>query len=101
MGTMPCACDGRHVFGVGAHGQNAAGDLGMDGLDAAIQHLGKSGDLADVGDGDAGLAQQAGGAAGGDELGAHTREGGANSTMSGLIGDAQQYARDLCHLLAR
>src|ERR1035441_2425404 len=47
--------DGRHVFGVGAHGENAAGDLGVHGLDAAIQHLGKSRDVADIGDGDAGV----------------------------------------------
>ena len=42
---------GCHVFGVGAHGEDAAGDFGMHGLDAAIQHFGKSGDVADVGDG--------------------------------------------------
>ena len=93
--------DGGHVFGVGAHGEDAAGDLGVHGLDAAIEHLGKSGDVADIGDGDSGIAKQARGAAGGDEFGAHAGEGGGEFEDAGLIGDAEQYARDLCHLLAR
>ena len=93
--------DGGHVFGVGAHGEDAAGDFGMHGLDAAIQHLGKSGDVADIGDGDPGIAKEARGAAGGDEFGAHAGEGGGEFEDAGLIGDAEQYARDLCHLLAR
>src|ERR1017187_4863610 len=93
--------DGRHVFGVGAHGENAAGDLGVHGLDAAIQHLGKSRDVADIGDGDAGVAQQPPGAARGDEFGAHGGEGGGEFEDAALIGDAEQYARDFCHLLAR
>ena len=92
---------GRHVFGVAAHGEDAAGDLGVHGLDAAIQHLGEPGDVADVGNGDASLAKQAGGAAGGDEFGAHGGEGGGEFDDAGLIGDAEQYAGDFCHLLAR
>ncbi len=91
----------RHMFGVGAHGEDAAGDFGMHRLDASVQHLGESGDVADVGHRDAGVAQHSCGAAGGNELGAHTREGGSKFEESGFIGDAQQYARDLCHLLAR
>ena len=93
--------DGRHVFGVGAHGEDAAGNFGMHRLDASVEHLGKSGDVADVGDRDAGVAQQACRAACGDEFGAHTGEGGSEFEDSGFIGDAEQYARDLCHLLAR
>jgi len=33
------------VFGIGAHGEDASGDFGKHLLDAAIQHLGKSGDV--------------------------------------------------------
>src|ERR1035441_7870255 len=56
---------------------------------------------ADIGDRDTGAAQEAGGAAGGNELGAHGREGGGELEDAGLIGDAEQNARDFCHLLAR
>ena len=92
---------GCHVFGAGAHGEDAAGDFGMHGLDAAVQHFGKSGDVADIGDGNARVAQEARGAAGGDEFGTHGGEGGCEFEDAGFVGDAEEYARDLCHLLAR
>ena len=43
--------------GVAADGQNAAGDLRVHGLDAAVEHLGKAGDFGDVADRHAGFAQ--------------------------------------------
>src|ERR1035437_4246966 len=47
-GDDAVSLDRRHVFGVAAHGEDAAGDAGVHGLDAAIQHLGKPGDVADI-----------------------------------------------------
>ena len=60
--------DGGFVLVVAADVEQAAVDLGMEGLDAAVEHLGKAGEVADVLDGEAGFAQGAGGAAGGDQF---------------------------------
>jgi hypothetical protein len=100
-GCYAVSLNGRHVLRVVAHGEDAAGDSGVQGLDAAVQHLRESGDVADVGDGDACVAKQASRAAGRNEFGAHGGEGGGEFDDAGLIGDAEQYAGDLCHLLAR
>ena len=70
----------------------------MDGLDAAVEHLGKAGDLAHIGDRDARVAEQARGAAGGDEFGAQVGEGGGEIDDAGLVSDAEEYLRNLRHL---
>src|ERR1035441_1178621 len=57
--------------------------------------------VCDLGGGDAGSAKQASRAAGGDQFGAHGGEAGGEFDDAGLIGDAEQYAGGLCHLLAR
>ena len=79
---------------IGAHGEDAAGDLGVHGLDAAVEHLGKAGDVGDVLHGDAGFAEQLGGAAGRDQLGAQRASSArANSTMPVLSVTLMQDAR--------
>ena len=51
--------DGGLVLLIAANVEQAAVDLGMEGLDAAVEHLGKAGELADVLDGEAGFAEGA------------------------------------------
>ncbi len=48
----------RHVLLIFADMKDTAVNLGMKRLDAAIQHLRKAGELGNVFDGDAGIAQQ-------------------------------------------
>ncbi len=59
---------GLEILGVMAPRENAAVDLGMEGLDAAVHHLGKAGDVRDIDDGEAGVCEGARGSAGRDEL---------------------------------
>jgi len=68
MGLMPCFSMVARCSLFAAQVQQAAVDQGMEGLDPAIQHLGKARVLADVFDLEAGFAQDFGGAAGADEL---------------------------------
>ena len=56
------------VLGVVADGEDAAVDVRVEGLDAAVHDLGEAGDVADVGDGDAGLFDGLHRAARGDDL---------------------------------
>ena len=69
--------------------QNAAVHLGMQRLHPAVEHLGEAGQLGDVFDCDAGIAQQLRGAAGGNQLDAHAGELTRKVDQSGLVGDAQ------------
>ncbi len=57
-----------HVFGIGANGQHPASHPRMDGLQPAIQHLGKSGEFGHFAHRHAGGFELAGRAAGGDNL---------------------------------
>ena len=56
------------ILGVMPPRQDAAVDLGMERLDAAVHHFGKTGDVADVHHRQAGLGQRPGGAAGRHQL---------------------------------
>ncbi len=56
------------MFRVFAAMQDAAVNFGMQRLDTAVEHFGESGEFGDVFDCDAGVAQQFGGAPGGDEF---------------------------------
>jgi len=55
--------DGRAVFGLLANVQNATMNFGVQGLYAAVEHLGKTSEIGDVQDGEPGFAQDAGSAA--------------------------------------
>ena len=100
-GRDAVGADGRHVLRVAAHGEDAAGDFGVHRLHAAIQHFRESGDIADVRHGDSGVADQAGRAARGDQFRAHSGERGGEFDDACFVGDADEYAGDFCHLLAR
>ena len=80
--------DGGLVFGVAADVEQAAVHLGVEGLDAAVEHLGKAGEVADVLDGEAGIAKRAGGAAGRDEFDAEAGQCLGKLHQARLIGNA-------------
>ncbi len=55
--------DGGGVLGVGTNVEDAAVDLGMQRLDAAVEHLREAGEVGDVAHREAGFAEHSGGAA--------------------------------------
>ena len=86
--------NGCDVRGILAPMQDAAVNFGMQRLDAAIEHLGKAGEFRNIFDGDAGIAQQLGGASGGDEFDAEGGELAREVYQAGLVGNAQDGALD-------
>ncbi len=67
-GVDPVGLEVGPVRGLGAVGQDAAVDLGVQGLDAAAQHLGRAGHLGDLGVRDAGLPERGRRVPAGDQL---------------------------------
>jgi hypothetical protein len=63
------------------------GSSGVQGLDAAVHHLGKAGVLGHLGDRQAGLQQQLGGAAGGQQLASEAVQALGEFEDAGLVGD--------------
>ena len=100
-GRDPVLFDGAAMRVIGADGQNSARDLGVQGLNAPVEHLGEAGDFGDVFDGDARLAEQASGSAGGDDLRAHASQLAGEFDGSGLVGNTDEYALDCVHLKAQ
>jgi len=82
------------VLGFAANVEQAAVDAGVEGLNPAIEHFGEAGQFADVLDLQAGFAEGAGGAAGGDELDAEAGEHLGEGDEAGFIGDAEEGAAD-------
>ena len=72
--------------------QDPAVHLGMQRFDAAIEHLGKAGEIGDVLDGESGIAQCACRAARRDEFHAVICQRATEFDQSGLIGNAEQRA---------
>ncbi len=91
--------DGSFMLGIAADIEQAAVDLGMQGFDAAIQHFREAGQVADVLHAEAGVAQGARGAAGGDQLYAKTRQYLGKLHQARLVGNAQQRAPNLLLLI--
>ena len=60
----------------------------MEGLDAAVEHLREAGEVADVLDGQAGLAQRTGRSAGRNQLDAKAGQRLGKLDQAGLVGDA-------------
>ena len=60
--------DGGAMLLLAADVQDAAVHLGMKRLHPAVEHLGEAGEIGDIFHRDAGIAQQLGGAAGGDQF---------------------------------
>ena len=95
MGSMPwCAAWSRCGL-VAAHVEDAAVDFGVEGLHAAVEHFGEAGEVGDVADGEAGIAQGLRGASGGNELDFVTSEALREVDEAGLVRHAQQRAGDL------
>ncbi len=94
MGWMPCSFDGGDVPGVFAAVKDAAVDLGMKRLDASVEHLGEAGEVGDVFHGDARVAEQLGGASGGDEFDAEGGELAGELDESGFVGHGEDGAVD-------
>ena len=86
--------DGGYVLGIFAAMQDAAVNFGVKRLDAAVEHFGEAGEVGDVFHGDAGVAQELGGAAGGDEFDAESGELAGEIDESGLVGDTENGALD-------
>lgn len=86
--------DGGQVLGQVAAGQDAAMHLGMQGLDAAVEHFREAGVVADFGDRQAGVAQHLGGAAGGQELDALGGQALGEFENAALIGNGNEGLTD-------
>jgi hypothetical protein len=77
--------------------KNSAMHLGMERLDAAVEHFGEAGEFGDVFDGNAGVAEEFRSASGRDEFDAHGGQMAGEVDESGLVGDAEQGALNLGH----
>jgi hypothetical protein len=86
--------DGSLMGWVGADMEDAGVDIGVEGLDAAVEHLREAGQVVDVADLEAGVAEGARGAAGGDKLDPVGGEAVSERHQAILIGDAEQCAAD-------
>ena len=95
------ALDRRDVLGVSADMQDAAVDLGMEGLDATVEHLRKACQLGDIEDGKAVFAERPGRASGRDELDTVGGELTGEVDQAGLVGDAEERAADLLEAAGR
>ena len=84
----------RQIVGAIAPRENAAVQRRMQRLDAAVHHLGKAGQLGDIGHREAGVGQGAGGAAG-----RHQLESTGGEALS-EIGDRQSCQKHSAGLLA-
>src|SRR5690606_24448908 len=73
-----------------APGQDAAVDARVQGLHAAVEHLGKPGALGHVGDGQPRLPEGTGGAAGGEQLDAEGRQAAGEVDDAGLVGNGDE-----------
>ncbi len=80
--------DGGFVLLVAANIEQAAVDFGVQGLDAAVEHLREAGEVADVFDGQAGLAQSTCGSAGGDQLDAKAGQRLGKLHQADFVGNA-------------
>ena len=72
--------------------EQAAMYLRMEGLDASVHDLGKTGHVADVGDRQARVAQRARRAAGGQQADAQGIQATREIEQAGLVGNADQCA---------
>ncbi len=88
---------GGFVLRVAADVEQASVNEGMQRLYASVEHLGKTGEVADVFHGQAGFAESARGAAGGDEFYAEAGKHFCKLNEPGFVGHAEQRTADgLC-----
>jgi hypothetical protein len=83
---------GRLVIGVAALVEEAAVDLGVQRLYAAVEHFGEAGKIADVFNREAGFAEGACGTAGRDQLDPEAGERLGKFNQAGFVGYAEQCA---------
>jgi hypothetical protein len=84
---------GLDVLGVVAEGEQAAVDFGVQRLEAAVHHFGEAGDLAYIGDDQAVVAEEFGGAAGADQLDAEfLSQRFGELCEAGFVGDGEEGA---------
>ena len=80
------------VFRVVAHGENAAVDVGVQRLDAAVEHFGEAGHVGHVAHRQAGVGQRLARAAGGNQLDVEGGQAAGQVEQAGLVADAEQGA---------
>jgi len=85
---------GGHMLGQVAPAQDAAVDLGVQGLHAAVQHLGEAGVVRHVDHRQAGVPDGLGGAAGGEHLDPRLAERAGEVEEAGLVGYGEEGAFD-------
>jgi len=84
------------MLGQVAAGQQAAVDLGVQGLDPAVHHFREAGVLGHLGDRQAVVGQQLGGAAGGQQRGTEGVQLLRKFEDAGLVGDGKECGE--CHV---
>jgi hypothetical protein len=84
--------DRFHVLRKIAPGEETSVHHGVQRLHAAVQHLGKPGDLADIAHRETHLSEGARGTSGRHELPAKLGELGGEGDQAGLVGDGEQRA---------
>ena len=89
---------GFSVRGIAANREQSAVHRGMQGLDAAVHHLGKAGQLGNVDDREPGLAQRLARAAGGDEFDAVAGESAGELDDPALVGNGDESARSAAQI---
>ncbi len=67
-------------------------NLGMEGLDTAIEHLRETCEIGDIADHQAGIAERLGGTSGGDEFNVMGDQSPSKVDQAGLIGDGEEGA---------
>ena len=92
---MPCSFSAASVRGQVAPRQQAAVDFRVQGLHPAVEHLRETGVRRHLGDGDAVLFEELGGAAGGKDLHAQRGEDAREFDHACFVGDADERPRDV------
>jgi hypothetical protein len=96
----PVPLERGRVLGQVAAGQDAAVHGRVQRLHASVEHLGKAGDLGHVDDRHAGVAEQAGGPAGGQDLGAQRVQTAREVDDARLVVDADEGTAHSAHELS-
>ena len=91
--TYPVRLQGFSVRGIAANREQPAVHRRMQGLDAAVHHLGEAGQLGNVDDREPRLAQRLARAAGGDEFDAVAGKRAGELDDPGLVGNGDESAR--------
>jgi hypothetical protein len=85
------------AMSLGVATKQAAMNARMQGLHPPIQHLGPAGEVAHLANGDAGVAQSAGGAAGRKQLDTELTQPATEVDQAGLVRNREKSARRLNH----